>query len=55
MLSGMHGACLILAIDQRIPRIGRHQKSRNSVRGRRKMAAWDNEYMKQILTGFFHA
>jgi len=34
--------------------ISRHQKSRNSLRGRRKMAAWDNEYMKQILTGFFH-
>ena len=35
--------------------MSRHQKSRNSLRGRRKMAAWDDEYMKQILTGFFHA
>jgi putative transposase len=27
---------------------GRHQ-------GRRKMAAWDNRYMEQVLTGIFHA
>ena len=35
--------------------IGRHHKSRNSLRGRRKIAAWDNDYMTQILTGLFHA
>jgi predicted transposase YbfD/YdcC len=33
--------------------IGRHQGSRASVRSRRKMAAWDNEYMRQLLTGIF--
>ncbi|MGQ5525659.1 ISAs1 family transposase [Chitinimonas sp. PSY-7] len=35
--------------------IRRHLKSRDSLRGRRKMAAWDNGFMEQVLTGFFHA
>lgn len=35
--------------------IRRHENSTHSLRGRRKMAAWDNNYMQQILTGFFHA
>ena len=35
--------------------IGQHHKSRNSLRARRKIAAWDNQYLMQILTGFFHA
>jgi len=26
-----------------------------SLKGRRKMAAWDNQYMEQVLTGIFHA
>jgi hypothetical protein len=35
--------------------IRRHRASRDSLRGRRKMAAWNDEYMRQILTGFFRA
>lgn len=35
--------------------VRRHSHSRNSLRGRRKMAAWDNTYMRQILSGSFHA
>jgi predicted transposase YbfD/YdcC len=32
-----------------------HQSSKNSVRGRRKSAGWNNVYMMQLLTGIFHA
>ena len=35
--------------------VRRHQASKVSLKGRRKMAAWDNRYMEQILTGIFHA
>ncbi|WP_287758096.1 ISAs1 family transposase [Acidiphilium sp.] len=35
--------------------VRRHQASKASLKGRRKMAAWDNRYMEQVLTGFFHA
>jgi len=35
--------------------IGQHRSSTNSIRGRRKIAAWDDQYMTQILTGLFHA
>ncbi|MEX3613568.1 MAG: ISAs1 family transposase, partial [Burkholderia gladioli] len=33
--------------------VRRHQGSRASVRGHRKMAAWDNGYMQQVLSGIF--
>jgi len=33
----------------------RHQTSKTSLKGQRKMAAWDNQYMEQVLTGVFHA
>jgi hypothetical protein len=35
--------------------VRRHQTSRASLKGRRLMAAWDNRYMQQVLTGIFHA
>ncbi|RZU38773.1 hypothetical protein [Edaphobacter modestus] len=35
--------------------VRRHNRSRNSLRGRRKIAAWNNQYMRQVLTGIFHA
>jgi predicted transposase YbfD/YdcC len=35
--------------------VRRHNGSRNSLRARRKIAAWNNQYMRQILTGIFHA
>lgn len=35
--------------------VRRHQSSKASLKGRRKMAAWNNQYMEQILTGVFHA
>ena len=35
--------------------VRRHNSSRNSLRGRRKIAAWNNQYMRQVLTGIFHA
>ena len=35
--------------------IRRHQTSKASLKGRRKMAAWDNRYMEQVLSGIFHA
>lgn len=35
--------------------VRRHQTSKASVKGRRKMAAWNDKYMQQILTGLFHA
>lgn len=35
--------------------VRRHQASKASLKGRRKMAAWDNRYMEQVLTGIFHA
>jgi predicted transposase YbfD/YdcC len=35
--------------------VRRHQTSKTSLKGRRKMAAWDNRYMEQVLTGIFHA
>jgi predicted transposase YbfD/YdcC len=35
--------------------VRRHQGSKASLRGRRKMAAWNNHYMEQIITGIFHA
>ncbi len=35
--------------------VRRHQTSKASLKGRRKMAAWDNQYMEQVLTGIFHA
>ena len=35
--------------------VRRHQASKASLKGRRKMAAWDNRYMEQVLTGNFHA
>ena len=34
--------------------VHRHQTSKASLKGRRKMAAWDNRYMEQVLTGIFH-
>lgn len=36
-------------------RVRRHQTSKASLKGRRLMAAWDNRYMEQVLTGIFHA
>ncbi len=35
--------------------VRRHQTSKASLKGRRKMAAWNNRYMEQVLTGIFHA
>jgi predicted transposase YbfD/YdcC len=35
--------------------VRRHQESKASLKGRRKMAAWGNRYMEQVLTGNFHA
>jgi hypothetical protein len=35
--------------------VRRHQASKVSLKGRRLMAAWDNRYMEQVLTGIFHA
>ena len=35
--------------------VRRHQASKASLKGRRKMAAWDNRYMEQAPTGIFHA
>jgi predicted transposase YbfD/YdcC len=35
--------------------VRRHQNSSASLRGRRKMAGWNNAYMRQVLTGIFHA
>lgn len=35
--------------------VRRHQGSKESLRGRRKMAAWNDRYMEQIITGIFHA
>jgi hypothetical protein len=35
--------------------VRRHNNSSNSLRGRRKIAAWNNQYMLQVLTGIFHA
>lgn len=35
--------------------VRQHQASKVSLRGRRKMAAWDNRYMLQIISGVFHA
>jgi len=35
--------------------VRRHQTSKASLKGRRKMAAWDNQYMEQVLTSIFHA
>ncbi len=35
--------------------VRRHHTSKASLTGRRKMAAWDNRYMEQVLTGIFHA
>ena len=35
--------------------VRRHRASKASLKGRRKMAAWDNRYMEQVLTGIFHA
>jgi len=35
--------------------VRRHQTSKASLKGRRKMAAWNNQYMEQVLTGIFHA
>ncbi len=34
--------------------VRRRQTSKNSLRGRRKRAGWNNAYMLQILTGIFH-
>ena len=35
--------------------VRRHHASKTSLKGRRKMAAWDNRHMEQVLTGTFHA
>ena len=35
--------------------VRRHHTSKASLKGRRKMAAWDNRYREQVLTGTFHA
>lgn len=35
--------------------VRRHHTSKASLKGRRKMAAWDDRYMEQVLTGDFHA
>jgi predicted transposase YbfD/YdcC len=35
--------------------VRRHHNSKSSLRGRRKSAGWNNDYMRQILTGIFHA
>jgi len=35
--------------------VRRHHTSNSSLRGRRKSAGWNNDYMRQILTGIFHA
>lgn len=35
--------------------IGQHRSSTDSIRGRRKIAAWNDDYMTQVLTGLFHA
>lgn len=35
--------------------VKQHRSSRASIKGRRKMAAWNNEYMKQVIAGKFHA
>ncbi len=35
--------------------VRRHHNSKTSLGGRRKRAGWNNEYMRQALTGIFHA
>jgi hypothetical protein len=35
--------------------IARDRRSRASLRGRRKMAAWNDDYMLQIIAGRTHA
>ena len=35
--------------------VRRHQTCKASLKGRRLMAASDNRYMEQVLTGIFHA
>lgn len=35
--------------------VRRHHSSKSSLRARRKSAGWNNDYMRQILTGIFHA
>ena len=35
--------------------VRRHNSSKSSLRGRRKSAGWNNNYMRQVLTGIFHA
>jgi predicted transposase YbfD/YdcC len=35
--------------------VRRHRTSKTSLRGRRKTAGWNNDYMRQVLTGVFHA
>ena len=35
--------------------VRRHHASKTSLKGRRKMAAWDNRYKEQVLTGILHA
>ena len=44
---------LLRKIAINLPR--RRQASKDSLKGRQKMAAWDNQYMEQVLTGIFHA
>ena len=35
--------------------IKQHSAARTSLKARRKKAAWDNEYMLQVISGKFHA
>lgn len=35
--------------------VKQHRNSRASIKGRRKMAAWNDEYMTQVIAGKFHA
>ncbi|MGH9447147.1 MAG: hypothetical protein ACRD3O_15635 [Terriglobia bacterium] len=42
-------------VSHALPLVRRHHTSKASLKGRRKMAAWDNRYMEQVLTGSFHA
>lgn len=35
--------------------VRRHHRSKSSLRGRRKSAGWNNDYIHQVPTGIFHA
>ena len=44
-----------LALNLALNLVTRDRRDRASRRGRRKMAAWNDDYMLQIITGQAHA